>query len=156
MKGGSLGPPFFVVPLRQGALQPRPADNNGCSRSFPHQAPDQLAAAQRRSESMRMMIMALAAAATVGTAIPATAQMVNQREVRQHQRIRQGVRTGQLSRAEAQRLRYLEARLRRTEARLRWRHGGRLTVQDRQRLQAMERRDSAEIYRLKHNRQYRR
>ncbi len=105
---------------------------------------------------MRMMIMALAAAATVGTAIPATAQMVNQREVRQHQRIRQGVRTGQLSRAEAQRLRYLEARLRRTEARLRWRHGGRLTVQDRQRLQAMERRDSAEIYRLKHNRQYRR
>jgi predicted transglutaminase-like cysteine proteinase len=105
---------------------------------------------------MRMMILALAAAATVGTALPAAAQTVNQREVRQQQRIRQGVRTGQLTRAEAQRLRYLELRLRRTQARLRWRHGGRLTAQDRQRLQAMERRDNAEIYRLKHNYRYRR
>ena len=105
---------------------------------------------------MKMIILALAAAATVGTVLPATAQTVNQRETRQHQRISQGVRSGQLSRAEAQRLRYLELRLRRTQARLRWRHGGRLTAQDRQRLQAMERRDSAEIYRLKHNYRHRR
>jgi hypothetical protein len=42
-------------------------------------------------------------------------------------------------------------RLRRTEARMRWRNGGRLTPMERQRLRAMERRDSAEIYRLKHN-----
>ncbi|HEX6784549.1 MAG TPA: hypothetical protein VF098_07840 [Sphingomicrobium sp.] len=105
---------------------------------------------------MRMMILALAAATTAGLAIPATAQTVNQREVRQDQRIQQGVHSGQLSRAEAQRLRYLEMRLHRTEARLRWRHGGRLTVQDRRRLQMMADRDSREIRRLKHNYRYRR
>ena len=100
---------------------------------------------------MRMMILALAAAATAASAVPAAAQNIDQHEMRQQQRIRQGVRNGQLTRAEAQRLRYLEMRLRRTEARLRWRSGGRLTVQERQRLRAMERRDNAEIYRLKHN-----
>ena len=105
---------------------------------------------------MRMMIVALAAAGMVGTALPATAQTVNQREMRQQQRINQGAQSGQLSRPEAQRLRYLEMRLRRTQARLRWRHGGRLTMQDRQRLQMMERQDSRAIYRLKHNYRYRR
>lgn len=105
---------------------------------------------------MKMMIMALAAAATIGVAVPATAQTVNQREMRQQQRISQGVRSGQLSRPEAQRLRYLELRLRRTQARLRWRHGGHLTMRDRQRLQMMAQRDSREIYRLRHNYRYRR
>lgn len=105
---------------------------------------------------MRMMILALAATGMVGAAVPAAAQTVNQREMRQQQRISQGVQSGQLSRPEAQRLRYLEMRLRQTQARLRWRHGGRLTMQDRQRLQMMEQRDSRAIYRLKHNYQHRR
>ncbi|HET7281157.1 MAG TPA: hypothetical protein VFI67_02445 [Sphingomicrobium sp.] len=100
---------------------------------------------------MKKMILALAAAGMIGIALPATAQTINQREARQTQRINRGIRSGQLTPAEARRLHYLEMRLRRTEARMRWRNGGRLTPMERQRLRAMERRDSAEIYRLKHN-----
>lgn len=100
---------------------------------------------------MKKSILVLAALATAGAAVPAAAQNINQRQVRQEQRIRQGERTGQLTPAEARRLQFMEMRLHRTEARLHWRGGGRLTWQERRRLQAMERRDSAEIYRLKHN-----
>lgn len=100
---------------------------------------------------MKTMILAIAAAATTIGIAPAAAQTVHQREHRQEQRINQGVRSGQLTRAEAHRLRYLEARVRRTEARMRWRSGGRLTPRQRYRLRAMVRRDQAEIYRLKHN-----
>lgn len=100
---------------------------------------------------MKKAILALAALASVGAAVPAAAQSVDQRQYRQEQRIRQGENTGQLTPAEARRLQYSEMRLRQTEARLRWRSGGRLTWRERRRLQAMERRESAEIYRLKHN-----
>ena len=100
---------------------------------------------------MKMTILAFAALATVGTAVPALAQNLDQRQYRQEQRIRQGERNGQLTPAEARRLQYMEMRLHRTEARMRWQNGGRLNWQERRRLQAMERRDSAEIYRLKHN-----
>ncbi|HJP68822.1 MAG TPA: hypothetical protein VJ846_07955 [Sphingomicrobium sp.] len=100
---------------------------------------------------MKKSILVLAALATAGAAVPAAAQNIHQRQVRQEQRIRQGERTGQLTPAEARHLQLTEMRLHRTEARLRWRGGGHLTWQERRRLQAMERRDSAEIYRLKHN-----
>ena len=100
---------------------------------------------------MRRVILALAAAATVGAALPAEAQSINQREHRQEQRIRQGVRSGRLTPAEARRLQYLEMRLRRTEARMRWRNGGRLSPRQRRRLQIMADRDRAAIYHLKHN-----
>jgi hypothetical protein len=100
---------------------------------------------------MKMTFLALASLATVGTAVPALAQHLDQRQYRQEQRIRQGERDGQLTPAEARRLQYMEMRLHRTEARLRWRNGGHLSWPERRRLQAMERRDSAEIYRLKHN-----
>lgn len=100
---------------------------------------------------MKKTILALGALATVGVAVPAAAQSVNQRQYGQEHRIRQGERTGQLTPAEARRLQFLEMRLRRTEARMRWRSGGGLTWQERRRLRAMERRDNAEIYRLKHN-----
>lgn len=101
---------------------------------------------------MRKFIASLAAVAAIGTAVSASAQPVNQREARQEHRIRQGVRTGQLTPAEARRLRYLETRLHRTEARMRWRNGGRLSPAQRHRLQQMANRDNAAIYRLKHNR----
>jgi DNA-binding CsgD family transcriptional regulator len=100
---------------------------------------------------MRKLIMGFGAIAAVAVAVPAVAQPINQREHRQEQRIRQGERSGQLTPAEARRLQYLEARLHRTEARMRWRSGGRLTPRERQRLQAMADRDSAAIKRLKHN-----
>lgn len=100
---------------------------------------------------MRKLALGLAAVATTVIAIPATAQSINQREHRQEQRIRRGERTGQLTPAEARRLQFLQMRLRRTEARMHMRNGGRLSPQQRIRLREMERRDNAEIYRLKHN-----
>jgi len=100
---------------------------------------------------MKMTIVALASLAALGTAVPASAQHLDQRQYRQEQRIRQGERSGQLTPAEARRLQFLEARLHRTEARMRWRNGGRLTPYERRRLASMEQRDNREIYQLKHN-----
>lgn len=100
---------------------------------------------------MRRLVFAAAAFATVGVAVPAAAQPVNQREYRQEHRIRQGEASGQLTPAEARRLQFLEMRLHRTEARMRSENGGRLSPWQRRRLQQMANQDSAAIYRLKHN-----
>jgi uncharacterized protein HemX len=97
-------------------------------------------------------MLLVAAVAALGTSGAAVAQTVHQRAASQERRIRQGERTGQLTPAEARRLQFLEARLHRTEARMRARNGGYLTPRERARLRAMERRDSEAIYRLKHNR----
>jgi len=101
---------------------------------------------------MRSFILATVALATLGTALPAAAQPIAQREHRQEQRIRQGEVRGQLTPAEARRLQFLEMRLHRTEARMRSRNGGRLSAWQRRRLQQMANRDSAAIARLRHNR----
>jgi hypothetical protein len=87
----------------------------------------------------------------MGVAVPATAQSIHQRENRQEQRIRQGERTGQLTPQEAGRLQHREMKLHRTEARMRWRNGGRLNERQRYRLRQMEQRDGHAIRRLKHN-----
>jgi len=100
---------------------------------------------------MRKLILASVAIATIGATLPAVAQPIDQREHRQQQRIRRGVETGQLTPAEVRRLHFLEMRLRRTEARMRFQSGGRLSPWQRRRLQQMANRDSAAIYRLKHN-----
>lgn len=100
---------------------------------------------------MRKFILAAAAVATAGAAMPALAQQVHQREFRQEHRIHQGEATGRLTPAEARRLQFLEMRLHRTEARMRSENGGRLSPWQRRRLQQMANQDSAEIARLKHN-----
>jgi len=100
---------------------------------------------------MRSFILASVAIATLGTALPAAATPIGQREQRQEQRIRQGEASGQLTPAEARRLQFLEARLQRTEARMRARNGGRLDAAQRHRLQQMANQDSRAIARLKHN-----
>lgn len=100
---------------------------------------------------MKRIILALVAAATALSAMPAAAQSVDRREVRQEQRIHQGERSGALTPREARRLQMREARLHRTEARMRWHDGGRLSPRQRHHLQRMENRDSRAIYRLKHN-----
>lgn len=100
---------------------------------------------------MRKLIVLLGAVAVAGTSAPAFAQMVHQREHSQEQRIRQGERSGELTPEEARRLQYLEMRLHRTEARMRMDNGGRLSSWQRRRLREMADRDSAAIYRLKHN-----
>lgn len=100
---------------------------------------------------MRIFVMVAAAIATVTATAPLLAQTVNQREHRQEQRIREGEATGRLTPAEARRLHFLEMRLHRTEAEMRYRNGGHLSRWQRHRLQEMANRDSAAIYRLKHN-----
>ena len=101
---------------------------------------------------MKKIMFAFAILATTAAAIPAAAQSVDQREHRQEQRIRQGERSGQLTPGESRRLQHRERRLHRTEARMRWHNGGALRPQQRQHLRRMEGRDSAAMYRLKHNR----
>ncbi|HEY1604196.1 MAG TPA: hypothetical protein VGF77_01200 [Allosphingosinicella sp.] len=100
---------------------------------------------------MKKLILALAAIAAVGVAVPAAAQNVNQREHRQTARIHQGERSGALTHRETRRLNHRERRLHRTESRMRARHGGHLTWHQRHRLHRMENRDSRAIHRLKHN-----
>ncbi len=105
---------------------------------------------------MKRIVLGLAAALTLGTALPAltaaaNAQPVDRREVNQSARIDQGVRSGELTRGEAGRLDHREFRLDRREGRMRYRDGGVLTGHDRRVLQRQENRDSRAIYRLKHN-----
>jgi hypothetical protein len=104
-----------------------------------------------RRKTMKKLILALAAAATVGIAVPAAAQSVDQREHRQTERIREGERNGALTPREARRLHHREVRLHRTEGRMRARNGGYLTQHQRHRLHRIENRDSRAIHRLKHN-----
>ena len=100
---------------------------------------------------MKTLILGLAASAILASALPAAAQPVDAREHRQEHRIEQGVRSGELNRAEAFRLQRREARLHRFEARARFQHHGYLTRHERHRLTRMENHDSRAIHRLKHN-----
>lgn len=105
---------------------------------------------------MKKIILGLAAAATlVGVAGPASAapwQSVNRQQASLDQRIDRGVRSGALTRNEAQRLRARFAQIQRLERQ--YRHGG-LTVRERrdldQRLAGLQR----SIRTQKHDRQYR-
>lgn len=82
--------------------------------------------------------------------IAANAQSINARQDEQRERIQQGVKSGQLNRREARRLRHREARLRRTEARDR-RSGGHLTAAERANLQRRLNNTNRAIYRQKHD-----
>ncbi len=77
---------------------------------------------------------------------------INDRQHDQQQRIRQGVRSGELTRSEARRLEMEQARIRRDEARAR-RSGGRLTPRERARIQRELNHSSRDIRREKHDRQ---
>ena len=100
---------------------------------------------------MKSLILGLAAAASLAAALPAAAQPVDQREHNQQARIEQGVHTGALTPRETARLEARQARLHRFEARVRYRHGGRLTPHARRVLAHIQNRNSHAIYRLKHN-----
>jgi hypothetical protein len=89
-----------------------------------------------------------------GLGAVASPQTINQRERRQQQRIRHGVRNGELNRREARHLERREAKLHRDERRAR-RSGGELTSRERRRLQREENRTSRAIYQQKHDRQRR-
>lgn len=102
-------------------------------------------------KSLLIGLAGLTAAASLSAALPAAAQTIDQREHNQAVRIHEGERSGALAPGEAVRLHAREARLHRMEARVRFRHYGRLTPHARRVLTRMENRDSHAIYRLKHN-----
>jgi hypothetical protein len=77
---------------------------------------------------------------------------INARERRQEQRIRQGERSGELTRSEAERLQAEQARIRVDEAYAR-RSGGELTAKERARIEREENRASKDIYKQKHDAQ---
>jgi hypothetical protein len=77
---------------------------------------------------------------------------INAREHREELRIREGVRSGELTRREAARLQAEQARIRVDELYAR-RSGGELTARERLRLERELSRASRDIYRQKHDRQ---
>ena len=87
----------------------------------------------------------LAGAASAGTQTP----RVDHRCAVQHARIRQGVKSGQLTPREARRLRRDQRHIRRMEHRAK--ADGVVTPRERARLNHAQNRESRRIYRLKHN-----
>jgi uncharacterized protein YdeI (BOF family) len=79
---------------------------------------------------------------------------VNERQRNQQERIRQGVRSGELTGVEAARLRRQEAQIKLNEARAR-QSGGEFTPQERARIQGQLDRSSQNIYQQKHDAQNR-
>lgn len=75
---------------------------------------------------------------------------INTRQHNEQGRIRQGVRSGELTRREAARLEAEQARIRVNEAYAR-RSGGEFTAQERARVQRQLNRASKDIYRQKHD-----
>jgi uncharacterized protein YdeI (BOF family) len=97
-------------------------------------------------------------AAMVAVIIPAASMAqgrrnsVNERQRNQQQRIREGVRSGELTGVEAARLRRQEAQIKLNEARAR-QSGGEFTPQERARIQGQLDRESQNIYQQKHDAQ---
>jgi hypothetical protein len=83
--------------------------------------------------------------------MPAGAQTVDQREMNQQRRIEQGVRSGEITPKEFNRLEKREANIQRTEGRMKEENGGSLTPGERARLNRRLNRTSRAIYRDKHN-----
>jgi hypothetical protein len=77
---------------------------------------------------------------------------INERQRHQQQRIRQGYRSGELTRREAYRIQSQQARIRVREAYAR-RSGGEFTAKERFRIQRQLNRSSRNIYPQKHDRQ---
>jgi hypothetical protein len=94
----------------------------------------------------------LAAIISVTLPLMGMAQGINQRQDNQRARIRQGVRSGELTRREAGRLQAQQARIRVNERYAR-RSGGEFTARERARIQRQQNRSSNQIYRQKNDRQ---
>ena len=102
-------------------------------------------------KTFRILMLTLAAtmlATTIASAHSVT-QRVDRREARQTWRVRQGVQSGQLTRAEARRLRRGQGRVRRMEHRSN--RDGVVTQRERFRMENFQDRQSRQIWRLKHN-----
>lgn len=109
---------------------------------------------------MKRFLLSLAAASTLVVAVPVTAsaapwQSVNQRQDTLERRIDQGVRRGDLTRAEAQRLRGQFREIAQLERQYR-RSGGGLSARERADLDRKFDRLSQRIYAQRHDHQARR
>jgi hypothetical protein len=85
------------------------------------------------------------------TPTAAFGQSVNQRLQNQHSRMHQGIKSGELTRHEANVVRSDDRAIHATERFDRLTDHGRLTAKERTNLQKRLNRNSARIYRLKHN-----
>ena len=104
---------------------------------------------------MKLAHLAVAAALVLvpaaALAQPPSGRGIYDRKVDQQGRIAQGVRSGQLTGGEARHLERQESRINREERAMRAENGGRLTRHDRRILARQQNRESARIYREKHN-----
>jgi len=102
---------------------------------------------------MKLASLALTAALvfTSSAAFAQSGATIHDRKDNQQDRIGQGVRSGQLTPREAGRLERQESRLNREEHHMRARDNGHLTRRDRRILSRQQNRESARIYRDKHN-----
>lgn len=112
----------------------------------------QLTEAERRNLQTRLNRTSRAIYGQNHDAQGRTPRDINARQDEQRQRIQQGVRSGELTKREAQQLREREANLRRVEARDR-RSGHQLNEAERRQLQAQLNQNSRAIYRQKHDKQ---
>ncbi len=99
----------------------------------------------------KLLILAALGFTTVAAAAPADAQ-VNRRQDNQQQRIDRGVRTGQITGREADRLQRNQNKIARAEDRMRS-SGGRLTNRERARLDNRQDRAGSKIRRQRNDRQ---
>jgi len=100
------------------------------------------------SSSLLFSLVFLAAAGTAAAQSDSTPNL-DKREVRQQERITQGMKSGALTPAETANLQAREAKLNADEAKAK--SDGVVTKKERSRLQGEANRDSAAIYRKKHN-----
>jgi hypothetical protein len=105
--------------------------------------------------ALAMLIAFAGGPANAGTPSASTATPnIDRREARQEWRIRQGVRSGRLTRGETRRLQRGERHIRRME--LRAKANGRVTPRERRHMERALNRESRRIHRLKHNGRMRR
>ncbi len=86
---------------------------------------------------------------TLSVSSMAMAARVDRRENRQQGRIHNGVKSGELTQGEAAKLRHDQRRIERTENRMR--ADGNLSPAEKAKLERMQDKESARIYKLKHN-----
>ena len=82
---------------------------------------------------------------------PQPKHKVAQRQINQQRRIKQGVRTGQLTKGEAKHLERQQGRIQARKQLDKAEHGGKLTPRNKAQLNRMQNRANRNIYRKKHN-----
>ena len=98
--------------------------------------------------ALLLLVAGSALAAETSTASTATPR-ITRRQVRQHARIQQGVRSGELTRPEAANLRHDQRHIARMKRRAK--ADGVVTTSERRRITAAQNHESRKIYRKKHN-----